>query len=76
MLSTEEIIQIASEAIQTSGTDKVVIDPVMVCKGEDEVLNPGNTTAMINYLLPHATVVTPNLIRSWSTSWNRYTKND
>ena len=64
MLSTEEIIQMASQAIQSSGTDKVVIDPVMVCKGDDEVLNPGNTTAMVNYLLPHATVVTPNLFEA------------
>lgn len=64
MLSTEEIIKIASNAIQTSGTTNVVIDPVMVCKGEDEVLNPGNTTAMINYLLPYATVVTPNLFEA------------
>ncbi len=64
MLASEEIIKIASEAIQTSGTDKVVIDPVMVCKGEDEVLNPGNTTAMIEYLLPYATVVTPNLFEA------------
>ncbi|WP_107838268.1 bifunctional hydroxymethylpyrimidine kinase/phosphomethylpyrimidine kinase [Metasolibacillus meyeri] len=64
MLSTEEIIKIASDAIQKSGTNIVVIDPVMVCKGEDEVLNPGNTTAMIEYLLPHATVVTPNLFEA------------
>ena len=64
MLSTEEIIQIASKAIQASGTDKVVIDPVMVCKGDDEVLNPGNTTAMIEHLLPYATVVTPNLFEA------------
>ena len=64
MLASEEIIKIASEAIQESGTDKVVIDPVMVCKGEDEVLNPGNTTAMIEYLLPYATVVTPNLFEA------------
>ena len=64
MLASEEIIKIASEAIQASGTDKVVIDPVMVCKGEDEVLNPGNTTAMIEYLLPYATVVTPNLFEA------------
>ena len=63
-LLSEEIIKIASEAIQTSGTDKVVIDPVMVCKGEDEVLNPGNTTAMVKYLLPYATVVTPNLFEA------------
>lgn len=64
MLSTEEIIKMASDAIQKSGTDIVVIDPVMVCKGEDEVLNPGNTTAMIEYLLPYATVVTPNLFEA------------
>ena len=64
MLSTEEIIKIASDAIQKSGTDIVVIDPVMICKGDDEVLNPGNTTAMIEYLLPYATVVTPNLFEA------------
>ena len=64
MLSTEEIIRIASDAIVRSGSDKVVIDPVMVCKGDDEVLNPGNTTAMIELLLPHATVVTPNLFEA------------
>lgn len=64
MLASEEIIQLASEAIQKSATDIVVIDPVMVCKGEDEVLNPGNTEAMIKYLLPYATVVTPNLFEA------------
>lgn len=64
MLSTAEIINIASQAIQASGTDKIVIDPVMVCKGDDEVLNPGNTTAMIEHLLPHAMVVTPNLFEA------------
>lgn len=64
MLSTEEIIQIAGQAIDESGLDHVVIDPVMVCKGEDEVLNPGNTDAMINYLLPKAEIVTPNLFEA------------
>ena len=64
MLASEDIIKMASEAIQASGTELVVIDPVMVCKGEDEVLNPGNTTAMIEYLLPYATVVTPNLFEA------------
>lgn len=64
MLSTEEIIKMASEAIQKSGTNNIVIDPVMICKGDDEVLNPGNTLAMVQYLLPHATVVTPNLFEA------------
>lgn len=64
MLSTEEIIRIAGDAIAKSGTKNVVIDPVMVCKGDDEVLNPGNTDAMVNYLLPFATVTTPNLFEA------------
>ena len=64
MLSTEEIIKMASDAIKRSGTDLVVIDPVMICKGDDEVLNPGNTTAMVDHLLPYATVITPNLFEA------------
>ena len=64
MLSTKEIIEIAAEAIQSSNAQHAVIDPVMICKGDDEVLYPGNTTAMIDYLLPHATVVTPNLFEA------------
>ena len=39
MLGTEEMIQRAGEAFTESGADYFVVDPVMVCKGEDEVLN-------------------------------------
>lgn len=64
MLSTEEVIAISGEAIKASGVKNVVIDPVMVCKGEDEVLNPGNVGAMIEKLLPLAKVTTPNLFEA------------
>lgn len=64
MLSTEEVIQTAGEAIAESELSHVVIDPVMVCKGEDEVLNPGTVDAMIEYLLPRAEIVTPNLFEA------------
>ena len=64
MLGTQEIIKRAGDAYVESGADYFVVDPVMVCKGEDEVLNPGNTDAMIKYLLPKATVVTPNLFEA------------
>ncbi len=64
MLPNEEVIQVAAEGIQASGTYNGVIDPVMVCKGEDEVLNPGNVDAMIRYLLPLALVTTPNLFEA------------
>ena len=63
MLGTQEIIKRAGEAYVESGANYFV-DPVMVCKGENEVLNPGNTDAMIEYLLPKATVVTPNLFEA------------
>ena len=68
MLGTEEIIKRAGEAFEQSGAKYFVVDPVMVCKGEDEVLNPGNTDAMIKYLLPKATVVTPNLFEAGQLS--------
>lgn len=64
MLSTEEVIETAGKAIQASGLSTVVIDPVMICKGDDEVLNPGTVDAMIEHLLPYALVVTPNLFEA------------
>ncbi len=64
MLGTVEIIELAAKKIDAFGLDKVVIDPVMVCKGEDEVLNPETTVAMREHLLKRATVVTPNLFEA------------
>ncbi len=68
MLSTEEIIETAGNVIEQSGVKSIVIDPVMVCKGEDEVLNPGTVDAMITHLLPRALVVTPNLFEAGQLS--------
>jgi len=64
MLSTEEVIETAGNAIAESKLQKVVIDPVMICKGDDEVLNPGTVDAMIEHLLPNALVITPNLFEA------------
>lgn len=68
MLGTQDIIKRAGDVFVESGADYFVVDPVMVCKGEYEVLNPGNTEAMIQYLLPKATVVTPNLFEAGQLS--------
>ncbi|SOC43035.1 bifunctional hydroxymethylpyrimidine kinase/phosphomethylpyrimidine kinase [Salinicoccus kekensis] len=64
MLPSEEVIERAKTAFLNSGAKFFVIDPVMVCKGDDEVLNPGLVDAMIEHLLPHATIVTPNLVEA------------
>lgn len=70
MLGTVEIIELAAKKIDAFGLNKVVIDPVMVCKGEDEVLHPETTDAMREHLLQRATVVTPNLFEAGQLAQN------
>ena len=64
MLPSEEVIKMSAQAFKDSDAEFFVVDPVMVCKGEDEVLNPGLVDAMIEHLLPLATVITPNLFEA------------
>lgn len=64
MLPTVEIIELVGKTLADIKTPIIVIDPVMVCKGTTEALFPENTIAMQKYLLPHATVVTPNLFEA------------
>ena len=64
MLPNEEVISRARKAIEKSNADYFVFDPVMVCKGDDTVLNPGVVDSMQKELLPITTIVTPNLVEA------------
>ena len=64
MLPSEEVVELSRDAFLNSNAKHFVVDPVMVCKGDDEVLNPGLVESMIENLIPHATVVTPNLVEA------------
>ncbi|MGN1400912.1 MAG: pyridoxine/pyridoxal/pyridoxamine kinase [Bacillus sp. (in: firmicutes)] len=64
MLGSVEIIELTARKIKEYNLTNVVIDPVMVCKGEDEVLFPEHTVAYRNSLLPLATITTPNLFEA------------
>ncbi|MEK4852915.1 bifunctional hydroxymethylpyrimidine kinase/phosphomethylpyrimidine kinase [Paenibacillus sp. FSL H7-0756] len=64
MLGSVEIVKVAEQALKSNKQTNVVIDPVMVCKGEDEVLNPESADAIRDLLLPLATVATPNLFEA------------
>lgn len=64
MLGSVEIIELGARKIDEYKLDNIVIDPVMVCKGEDEVLQPENTDAMRELLIPRATITTPNLFEA------------
>jgi pyridoxine kinase len=64
MLPTAEIISLAAQKIKQSGIRNIVIDPVMVCKGTDEVVNPQAATCIREKLAPIATIITPNLFEA------------
>ncbi|WP_102348720.1 pyridoxine/pyridoxal/pyridoxamine kinase [Bacillus sp. Marseille-P3661] len=64
MLGSVEIIELGAKKIDEYKLEKFVLDPVMVCKGEDEVLQPENTDAMRELLLPRAIITTPNLFEA------------
>lgn len=59
MLHTEKIIKIVAEEI-SKYKFPLVVDPVMVAKSGAPLLKPEAVDALKNYLLPKATVVTPN----------------
>jgi pyridoxine kinase len=67
MLGSVELIELAAETIDKTGVP-AVIDPVMVCKGTDEVLHPELADALREVLVPKATVVTPNLFEAGQLS--------
>ena len=64
MLPTTEIIELVAYTIKRHNLTGVVVDPVMVCKGAGEPLNPENTECYKKTLVPLATVVTPNLFEA------------
>ncbi|WP_282940817.1 pyridoxine/pyridoxal/pyridoxamine kinase [Paenibacillus sp. RC67] len=64
MLGSVEIIELVTHTIKKQGLSRIVIDPVMVCKGNDEALHPETTVALRELLVPVADVVTPNLFEA------------
>ena len=61
MLSRPEVIEIVADRLRQRGVEKIVLDPVMVAKSGDVLLQPDAVSALITHLLPLATVITPNL---------------
>ena len=60
MLSSSAIIETVAEKIGEHGLRVLVVDPVMVAKGGDRLLQEEAVEALRNTLLPLAQVVTPN----------------
>lgn len=61
MLSTSEIIKVVAEALKKHKVSKLVLDPVMMAKSGDKLLQDDAIEALVEYLFPLASVITPNL---------------
>ena len=61
MLSTAPIIEAVAATLADDPVEKLVVDPVMVSKSGDALLQPDARQALIERVLPLALVVTPNL---------------
>ena len=61
MLSTAPIIRVVADRVRAHGVRRLVVDPVMIAKSGDPLLEPDARTALIEAILPQALVVTPNL---------------
>jgi hydroxymethylpyrimidine/phosphomethylpyrimidine kinase len=61
MLGTVETVDAVVEALGLVGEAPVVVDPVMVAESGAVLLDAGARTALVERLLPLATVVTPNI---------------
>ena len=61
MLSNKEIVSSVSKKIREYGIKNLVVDPVMVSKGGDTLLDAGAREAMVSELFKLALIVTPNI---------------
>lgn len=61
MLSSVEIIRIVADRLRAHRVANIVLDTVMIAKSGDALLLDTAVEALIEHLLPLATVITPNL---------------
>ncbi len=61
MLANRGVIEAVAERVRHHGIRPLVVDPVMVAKSGDALLEPDARSVMRDLMLPLATVVTPNL---------------
>jgi pyridoxine kinase len=64
MLGTFYAVDLCKEYLDKFKIKNYVLDPVMVCKGAGEALNPELNDAVAEKLLPLAEVATPNLFEA------------
>jgi hydroxymethylpyrimidine/phosphomethylpyrimidine kinase len=70
MLANHGIIAAVAEAVRRNRLPFLVVDPVMVAKSGDRLLDPAAEQAYVKLLFPLATILTPNLYET-EALWGR-----
>lgn len=64
MMGTPQTIETVAGALENQDWDNVVLDPVLICKGQEPGAALDTDQALVAKLLPKATFVTPNLFEA------------
>jgi hydroxymethylpyrimidine/phosphomethylpyrimidine kinase len=64
MLANRKIVTAVAEALKRLRLPHLVVDPVMVAKSGDRLLDPAAQNAYVEHLFPITTVLTPNLLEA------------
>lgn len=64
MLGSIDLINLTAEYLDKYSPKFVIVDPVLACKGEDQVMSPEVAEALRKIMVPRAFVLTPNLIEA------------
>jgi hydroxymethylpyrimidine/phosphomethylpyrimidine kinase len=76
MLATVPIVETVAAAVAELRIPRLVVDPVMIAKSGDRLLDDAAMQAMKGVLLPRAFVVTPNIPEAEALSGVRITTDD
>ncbi|QVQ50178.1 bifunctional hydroxymethylpyrimidine kinase/phosphomethylpyrimidine kinase [Spiractinospora alimapuensis] len=68
MLGTPDTIDVVAGALERKTWRHVVLDPVLICKGQEPGAALDTDKALTAQILPHASVITPNLFESRTLS--------
>lgn len=68
MLGTPTTIDVVAQALQKQSWRHVVLDPVLICKGQEAGAALDTDNALREKILPLATVVTPNMFEARTLS--------
>lgn len=61
MVSSEELIKVIAEKLKEYKIENIVVDPVMVATSGSRLISKSAIDTLRTYLLPMATVITPNI---------------